>query len=883
MATKSVRVILEALVSQYQAKMGAATASTRAFGASVLASSAKNSAAFSTVGIAAAALGAAVLFGLKQAGDAAMEFEGNLTKMVTLVGLTRGEVTSMGEEVLKLRDTGKGPLELSEALYFLTSAGLSADESMTVLEASAKAAAIGLGDTVVVADLVASAINAYGAANLSAAEAVDVLINTVKYGKAEAADLAGVMGRVLPVASAMGVKFNEVGAAIAAMTLTGNDANTAATQLRAILSGLLKPAQQAEDALLAVGLSGRYLRDVIREEGLWAALQELTGAIDVTDAAMAKVFPNVRALTGVMSLLGKNALDNDSIFRGLAGSTGVLAAGFKVFSDSTEGAQARFSASMEAMAVSVGSVLLPAMTAGFDIGTGFAGLITDLPGPLKAVAVAVLAVAGALLLVGGATMMLLPRIQLVKKALLEAGISAGVFRGSLMFAGKAFLNPYLLMLTAATIGLTYWSAKKAEAKQRVEAFTDAIEADSGAIGENTRALVANRLEEERALLIAKDFGIALDDVVDAALGDEVALMRVSGALADAGVNFDATHGPMAGYTSDEMAAANAAKDLLGAITGVNGEMEAGQTEASRLAEALGGDGGGVADAALTAEETLSMLRDEIAATEVAADLLTAALEALAGTELDVEKASLAWLDSIAELGKELRKGQRTLDDNTQAGRDNRAAILSSVDAALQHAAAVAQETGSIDKGAAAAARHIEQIMGEAAAAGISRGAIRDYIEQLNLTPAEIRTKIRLLGGEEATHEVERFKLALDQLPNSVSVGLDVTGGLGGGPLYHAGGTVGTTGARRLHSGGRLRGGERLFIGQPGEEVLSTAAVGSLRRILSIAPASGGSGSPGFARAIAELARVLQRQPMVVSLDRRAFGEHLDREYATRGI
>jgi TP901 family phage tail tape measure protein len=43
----------------------------------------------------------------------------------------------------------------------------------------------------------------------------------------------------LPLASAMGVDFNEVGAAFAAMSRTGTNAATSGTQLRQILSSLL--------------------------------------------------------------------------------------------------------------------------------------------------------------------------------------------------------------------------------------------------------------------------------------------------------------------------------------------------------------------------------------------------------------------------------------------------------------------------------------------------------------------------------------------------------------------------------------------------------------------------------------------------------------------
>ena len=787
--------------------MREATATTTAFGNSMLASAQKHQAAFTTAGLAMAAFGAAVLFGLKSAGDAAVEFEGNLTKMVTLVGLTRDEVNSMGDAVLGLRDTGKGPLELSRALYFLTSAGLDAKTSLDVLEASAKAAAIGLGDTEVVADLLASAINAYGSENLSAAHATDVLIATVREGKAEAADLAASMGRVLPVASAMGISFDEVGAAMASMTLTGNDASTAATQLRAIMVSLLKPGREAEETLAAVGLSGAYLRDVIRQDGLWAALTELTNAIDVTDASLTKVFPNVRALTGITSLLGQNAEQVTGIFSELSGVTGLLADAYAEWSTTAEAAQARFSASMETMKIGIGQVLLPAITGIANAGAAFADFIIGLPGPLKAVAVAMMLAAGSFVFLAGSTLLLLPRLAAVKAAMADVGIHAGLMRGSLMMAGRFIAGPMGIAMAVATAGLVIYASAKADAKARVDEFTDAIKADSGALGENTRAVVANRLEQDGALEAALALGIGLDTLVDAVMGDSDAMYVLEASLASAeDVSFE----------------------FLSSIQKNIVALSDAEAAAKREAEALAAEAdaqGYASDAALAHAEALSIVQDEAAATQEIADLLTATLEALAGVQLSVEQASLRWYDSLVQLHDELKKGAKTLDITTQAGRDNRAAILDVVDAAIAHGAAVAEETGSVQAGADAVAAHIRELIQEAEKAGFAKDEIRDYIKQLNLTPKDIKTTLELLGIDDAEVRLRQFFDEWNGRWLTWRVGVEGPGG--GGGVQHAGGIVGASTAHRLHGGGNVRGDEVQTVLQRGEFVINRRSASRL--------------------------------------------------------
>ena len=172
----------------------------------------------------------------------AADFETGLTKMITLVGLSSDEVNAFKEDILDLSgDTAKSPKELADAMFFITSAGLRGADAIEALTASAKASALGLGETEVIADAVTSAMNAYGAANLSASRATNIMALAVREGKLEASQLAPVLGRLLPTAAAMGVEFEQVAGILAVMSRTGLDAAEASTSLSSIMTTLLKP------------------------------------------------------------------------------------------------------------------------------------------------------------------------------------------------------------------------------------------------------------------------------------------------------------------------------------------------------------------------------------------------------------------------------------------------------------------------------------------------------------------------------------------------------------------------------------------------------------------------------------------------------------------
>lgn len=250
------------------------------------------------------------------------DFETTLSRITGLVGDEAAQVRAWGDELLRLGpEVAKSPRELAEALYFVRSSGIAASESMDVVRQSARGAAAGLGDTAIVAQAVTSAMNAYGPETLSAAQATSILIATVREGKAEAADLANAIGRVIPIAAQLGVSFDQVGAALASMTLFGLDTDESVTALRGVFATLLKPSAAANDILERVGLSAAGLRQQLREKGLLSVLTTLATVFAGNEDALAQVIPNIRALTGFLSLAGKNADQVEGIFASLAQTT----------------------------------------------------------------------------------------------------------------------------------------------------------------------------------------------------------------------------------------------------------------------------------------------------------------------------------------------------------------------------------------------------------------------------------------------------------------------------------------------------------------------------------------------------------------------------------
>lgn len=310
----------------------------------------------SSVTLPFAAAGAA---GVKMATD----LEGSFSKIENLVGITGKALDDFKASVKGVSaQTGKSQQELSEALFTVSSAGLRGAEATEVLERSAKASAIGLGDTQQIAQALTGVMQAYGKSGMTAAQATDTLTAIVREGNLEAEALAPTLGRVVGIASQLGVSFEEVGANIATFTRLGVPAEEAVVGLRGIMASFLKPTADAKNALATLGMTAEDLRNQVSEEGLQATLANLMTAFEGNDEALTSVFGNVRALSAVLGTAGAQGETYAAVLDNISNSTGIVDEGFENVSGTSGFKFQQTLNSLRNAAIELGNALLPMVT-----------------------------------------------------------------------------------------------------------------------------------------------------------------------------------------------------------------------------------------------------------------------------------------------------------------------------------------------------------------------------------------------------------------------------------------------------------------------------------------------------------------------------------------
>lgn len=287
-----------------------------------------------------------------------IEFGRAMTKMQTLAGVSAKEIDGFKKSILQLStEVGRSPQELAEALYFITSSGLEGATALEALTASAKASAIGMGETQVVADALTSILNAYGHEAYSAEEATNILLKTIKLGKAEADELASSIGDVVPNAAQLGVSFEEISAAISATTLIGKSASEAITGINSVLMSTIKTSSEGAKRLDSVGLSYADLRNELSTNGLSGMIKMLNEKFGDNVEAIGEVLGRKEAINTYFTLTGKSAGNYAKALDEAAKKTRDLAEADKLYQDTAAGRKEKLIARVEGSYIKYGDVL----------------------------------------------------------------------------------------------------------------------------------------------------------------------------------------------------------------------------------------------------------------------------------------------------------------------------------------------------------------------------------------------------------------------------------------------------------------------------------------------------------------------------------------------
>ncbi|ASJ21581.1 phage tail tape measure protein [Brachyspira hampsonii] len=292
----------------------------------------------------------------------ATDFDNGMREVLTLLPKLSNEgFESLKQETLAFsKELGKVPEEVVPALYQSLSAGVPRENVFEFLKTAGEAAIAGVAELETSVDGLTSVTNAYGTEVLNANRASDIMFQTLKLGKTDFTQLSQYLFNVIPTASALGVKFEDIGAAIAVMTAQGTPTSVATTQIRQALVELNKEGSITDIAFREI--AGKSFKEFIEQGGtLQEALQMLAEKADKSGKDISSMFSSVEAANAGLALSGKNADKFKDALDQMNNSAGATSEAFKKIDDGPARQFEKIKAELSALVVELGNSLLPAL------------------------------------------------------------------------------------------------------------------------------------------------------------------------------------------------------------------------------------------------------------------------------------------------------------------------------------------------------------------------------------------------------------------------------------------------------------------------------------------------------------------------------------------
>tara|TARA_A100000172_G_scaffold9770_1_gene5283 strand:- start:5921 stop:8929 length:3009 start_codon:yes stop_codon:yes gene_type:complete len=285
-----------------------------------------------------AAFTAAAFKGLFDGVKRAREFSAAMGEVSTILG--EGSL-SIGEASDKVKDLalslGVPAPEVAAGMYQTLSAGVTdSAQAMTLLEGATKLGISGLATTKESVDLLTTAFNAYGMTVTEDAvgSMSDMIFKTVQLGKTTIPELSASMGQVLPVASQLGISFDEVAAAVASLTLKGLSTSEATTQLNAVFTAFLKKGELAKKTF---GEQSEVMgANAIRTKGLQLAMNDLMEAVGGSEDALIKLTGRAEGAKAIMALTADEGKVLTSQLEGIGQAAGAADQAFDKMSNTLD-------------------------------------------------------------------------------------------------------------------------------------------------------------------------------------------------------------------------------------------------------------------------------------------------------------------------------------------------------------------------------------------------------------------------------------------------------------------------------------------------------------------------------------------------------------------
>ena len=289
-------------------------------------------------------------------------FESSLSKVRAISGATGKDMVDLKAKAIEMGAKTKfSATEASDAFTYMAMAGWDAKSMMDGIDGIMNLAAADGLDLATTSDIVTDALTAFGLQASDSAHFADVLAKASSSANTNVSMLGESFKYVAPVAGSLGYSAEDTAIALGLMANSGIKASQAGTSLRAALTRMVKPTDEAE------AIMERYHLTLQNSDGTMKSLGDVMdmlrsnmgGLSEAEQSQAASALFGQEAMSGMLAIINASEGDYNKLTEAINNADGTAENMANTMQDNLNGKLTILKSNVESLAISLGDMIIP--------------------------------------------------------------------------------------------------------------------------------------------------------------------------------------------------------------------------------------------------------------------------------------------------------------------------------------------------------------------------------------------------------------------------------------------------------------------------------------------------------------------------------------------
>lgn len=320
----------------------------------------------------AAVIGVASVAAAKKTIDVGKSFEAGMSEVQAISGASGKDLEKLSAKAKQMGATTKfSATESATALKYMAMAGWKTNQMVSGLSGVMNLAAASGEDLGTVSDIVTDSMTAFGLKAKDSGHFADILAKASSSSNTNVAMMGETFKYVAPLAGSMKYSIEDTATAVGLMANAGIKGSQAGTELRSILTRLVKPPKDAAAALSALGVSTTKADGSMKpmRQTMAELREKFSGLTDSQKSQYAAAIAGQEAMSGLLAIVNASDSDFNKLQKAIDNSSGAAKKQADIMNNNLQGALYDLGSAAEAVGIGIYEDIKTPLTKAVGVGT----------------------------------------------------------------------------------------------------------------------------------------------------------------------------------------------------------------------------------------------------------------------------------------------------------------------------------------------------------------------------------------------------------------------------------------------------------------------------------------------------------------------------------